>query len=103
MRRGTERERKARSRGGGVLRGRGDKLTDIIREAEGEAGEGEQPEDEAEGAGHAALGGGGLGLEVEGQGDGDGDHGHVHRQPQVRQEGPLVGAVVPRVAALVRE
>lgn len=40
---------------------------------------------------------------MEGEDDGDGDDGHVDGEPQVGQEGPLVGAVVAGVRGLVLE
>ena len=40
---------------------------------------------------------------MEGNDDGDRHDGHVDGQPEVRQEGPLVGAVVAGVRGLVLE
>lgn len=40
---------------------------------------------------------------MEGQDDGDGHDGHVDGEPEIGQEGPLVGAVVTGIRGLVLE
>jgi hypothetical protein len=38
---------------------------------------------------------------MEGEDDGDAHDGHVDGEAEVREEGPLVGAVIPRITGLV--